>query len=51
MSESAPHLHPHVHDLHKEISKKIQKSNVQYKSYVDLHRRNLEFYEGGYVMI
>jgi len=37
--------------LHKEISKKIEESNAQYKSYVDLHRRQLEFNEGDHVMI
>jgi len=37
--------------LHKVISKKIQESNVHYKSYADLHRRHLEFNEGDYVMI
>jgi len=32
-------------------AKKIQKSNAQYKSYVDLHHGHLEFNEGDYVMI
>ena len=41
----------HIHDLHKKISKKIQESNTQYKSYADLYRRHLEFKEGDYVMI
>ena len=41
VSESASASH--IHDLHKEISKKIQKSNAQYKSYADLHSRHLEF--------
>ena len=51
MSESASAFASHIHDLHKEISKKIQKSNTQYKSYADLHRRHIEFNEGDYVMI
>ena len=40
-----------VHDLHKEASKKIQYNNAHYKSYVDLHRRHLEFNKGDYIMI
>jgi len=51
VSESASAFASHIHDLHKEISKKIQESNAQYKSYADLHRRHLEFKEGDYVMI
>jgi len=49
--ESASAFASHIHDLHKEISKKIQKNNAQYKSYADLHLRHLEFNEGDYVMI
>jgi len=51
LSESASAFASHIHDLHKKISKKIQKSHDQYKSYADLHRRHLEFNEGDYVMI
>ena len=51
VSESASAFASHIHDLHKEITKKIQKNKVQYKSYADLHRRHLEFKEGDYVMI
>jgi len=49
VSESALALH--IHYLHKEINKKIQKSNAHYKSHVDLQRRHLAFNEGEYVMI
>jgi len=51
VSKSASAFASHIHYLHKEISKKIQESNAQYKSYVDLHRRHLEFKKGDYVMI
>ena len=51
VSESASAFASHIHDLHKEISKKIQESNAKYKSYADLHRRHLEFNEGDCVMI
>jgi len=50
VSESASTFASHIHDLHKEVSKKIQKSNAQYKFYADLHHRHLEFNEGDYVM-
>ena len=36
----------HIHDLHKEIIKKILESNANYKSHADLHQRHLEFNEG-----
>ena len=49
ISESA--FASHVHDLHKEIYKKIQESNAYYKSHINLHRRHLEFNEGDSVMI
>ena len=51
VSESTSAFASHIHDLHKEISKKIQESNAQYISYVDLHRMHLEFNEGDYIMI
>ena len=51
VSESVSAFASYIHDLHKEISKKIQESNTQYKSYADLHLRHLEFNEGDYVMI
>jgi len=41
MSESASVFASHIHDLHKKISKRVQKSNAQYKSYADLHRGTL----------
>ena len=41
VSKSASAFASHIHDMHKEISKKIQESNAQYKSYADLHRRHL----------
>jgi len=51
VSESASAFVSHIHDLHKEIRKKIQESTAQNKSYADLHRRHLEFKEVDYVMI
>jgi len=51
VSESASAFASHIRDLLKVISKKIQESNAQYKSYADLHRMHLEFNEGDYVMI
>ena len=51
VSKSASAFASRIHDLHKEMSKKIQENNVQYKFYVDLHHRHLEFNEGDYVMI
>ena len=41
----------HIHDLYKQISKKIQESNLHYNSHAHLHRRHLKFNEGDYVMI
>jgi len=35
--KSASAFASYIHDLHKKISKKIQESNAQYKSYADLH--------------
>jgi len=51
ISKSTSAFASHVHDLYKEISKKIQKSNAHYKSHVDLHRRHLEFNKVDSVMI
>ena len=51
VSESASVFASLVHDLYKEINKKIQKSNAHYKSQADLHRMHLEFNEDDYVMI
>jgi len=42
VSESASAFASHIHDLYEEISKKIQESNAQYKSNVDLHCQHLE---------
>ena len=33
----------HIHDLHSEIRKNIQKSNSQYKIHADTHRHHAEF--------
>jgi len=35
--ESTSAFKSHIHDLHKEINKKIQESNAHYKSHDDLH--------------
>jgi len=51
LSESASAFASYIHDLHKEINKKIQESNAQYKSYAELHHRHLEFNENDYVMV
>ena len=51
VSESASAFASPIHDLYKEISKKIQESNAKYKSYADLHCRHLEFNDSDYVMI
>ena len=47
MSESAPSLASHIHDLHKEI----QKNNANYKAYADLHKKAHEFNVGDYVVV
>ena len=39
--KSASAFASHIYDLHKDINKKIQESNAQYKSYADLHHRHL----------
>ena len=41
----------HIHDLHKEISNQIQKSNANYKPYADLHKKAHKFNVGNYVMV
>ena len=41
----------HMHELHKEINKRIRASNLKYKTQVDLYRRHLDFDVGDYVMI
>ena len=38
-SESASAFASHLHEIHKEISNKINQSNVAYKVRVDLHRK------------
>ena len=43
VSELASAIASHVHDLHKEISKKTQYNNARYKSHYDLDYRHLEF--------
>ena len=51
ISVSAIEFASHMHELHKEINKRIQASNLKYKPQVDLHRRDLDFDVGDYVMI
>ena len=51
MSESTVPFASHIHDLHKEISTQIQKSNANYKAYADLHKKSQEFNVGDYVMV
>lgn len=51
VSVSAIEFASHMHELHKEINKRIQASNLKYKPQVDLHRRDLDFDVGDYVMI
>ena len=41
----------HMHELHKEINKRIHASNLKYKTRADLYRRHLDFDVGYYVMI
>jgi len=50
VSESTSAFASQVHDLHKEISEKIQYSNT-HKSHDDLHRGHVEYNEGDSVMI
>ena len=50
-SESASAFASHLHDLHKEISNKINKSNAAYKVRADLHRKVQRFEVGDYVMV
>jgi len=49
--ESAASFGSHIHDLHKEISNQIQKSNANYKAYANLHKKAHEFNVGDYVMV
>ena len=49
--KSASAFASHVHDLHKEIRKKIRESNAHYKSHTDLHHMHLKFNEDDSVMI
>jgi len=51
VSESAEFFARRIQDLHIEITKQIQASNVQYKLQAYLHRRHHEFNVGDYVMI
>jgi len=46
MYESAASFASHIHDLHKEITNKIQKSNANYKAYADLHKKTHGFNVG-----
>ena len=47
-TESFAHF---IHDLHAEICRKINLSNMQYKTSADIHRRFQEFSEGDMVMV
>ena len=49
--ESAESFAQHVRKLHKEISKKIQLCNEEYKHMADSHKRIKEFNEGDFVII
>ena len=51
ISESTEAFLRHIHDLHNEISKKIQASNSQYEIHADTHRHHAEFQVKDYVMI
>ena len=51
MLESVASFASHIHDLHKEISNQIQKSNAKYKAYADLHKKAHEFNVRDYVMV
>ena len=51
MSESAKSYAQHVRELHKEISKKIQISNKEYKHMTDSHKRIKKFNEGDFMII
>jgi len=50
-SESASEFASHLHDLHKEISNKINQSNAPYKARVDLHRKVKKFEVRDYVVV
>ena len=50
-SESASAFTSHLHDLHKKISNKINKSNEAYKIRADFHRKVKRFEVGDYIMI
>ena len=51
VSESAESFAQHVRNIHKEISKKIQLSNEEYKHKADSHKRTKKFNEGDLVMV
>ena len=51
ISKSASAFASHLHDLHNEISNKINQSNAVYKVRVDLHRKVKRFEVGDYVMV
>lgn len=51
INQEAEKFSRHIHNLHEEIQKRIEISNQQYTSKVDLHKRNVEFQEGDQVMI
>ena len=51
ISVSAVEFASHMHELHKEINKRIHASNFKYKTQANLHRLHLHFDVGDYVMI
>jgi len=50
MFKSAASFASYIHDLHKDISNQIQKSNANYKDYADFHKAR-EFNVEDYVMV
>jgi hypothetical protein len=51
VSMSAEAFAQHLHNLHIEINKQLEVSNASYKLRADLHKRQVEFNIGDYVMI
>ena len=50
-SESATEFAHHIHELHTEINRRINKSNAEYKKVADVHRVSKEFSVGDFVMV
>ena len=51
VSESAESFALRMHELHKQISEKMQANNLKYKNFADSHKRFKEFKVGDYVMV